>query len=91
MADTFGCEAVAAGKTGMRPTENREVVERRDAREPGRNGDDTFGMLLWLCGAEPVLFVGDGGGGGDNEGVGLFTSGISGGGRFSETPSEPEA
>jgi hypothetical protein len=71
----------------MRPTENREVVERREAREPGRNGDGKLGTLLWLCGAEPVLFVGDGGGG-DNEGVGLFNSGIgSGGGRFSDRPS----
>lgn len=62
----------------MRPTENREVVERRDARDPGRNGDGTIGMLLWLCGAEPVLCAedGEGGGGGDNEGVGLFISGI---------------
>lgn len=85
VADALDCEAVTVAKTGMRPTENREVEERRDAREPGRKGD---GMLLWLCGAEPVLFVGDGGGGGDNEGVGLFASGIGpGSGRFSETPS----
>ena len=72
----------------MRPTEIREVVERREAREPGRNGDGALGTLLWLCGAEPVLFDGDGGGGGDNDGVRLFTSGIgSGGGRFSNIPS----
>lgn len=90
VADALDCEPVTVAKTGMRPTENREVVERRDAREPGRNGDGTLGTLLWLCGAEPVLFVGDGGGGGDNEGVGLICSGIgSGAGRFSETPSEP--
>ena len=88
VADALGCETVTVAKTGIRPTENREVVERREAREPGRNGDGTLGTLLWLCGAEPVLFVGDGGGGGDNEGVGLFTSDIgSGGGRFSDIPS----
>jgi hypothetical protein len=28
---------------GMRPTENLEVVDKRDAREPGRNGDGTLG------------------------------------------------
>lgn len=90
VADALDCEAPTVAKTGMRPTENREVAERRDAREPGRNGDGTPGALLWLCGAEPVLFIGDGGGGGDSEGVGLFASGIGpGGGTFSETPSEP--
>jgi hypothetical protein len=90
VADALDCEAVTVAKTGIRPTENRDVVERRDAREPGRSGDGTIGRLLWLCGAEPVLFVGEGGGGGDNEGVGLFISEIgSDGGRFSETPSEP--
>jgi len=90
VADALDCEAATVAKTGMRPTENREVVESRDAREPGRNGDGKLGALLWLCGAEPVLFVGDGGGGGDNEGLKLITSGIVfGGGRFSETPSEP--
>jgi hypothetical protein len=90
VADALDCEVVTVAKVGMRPTENREVVERREAREPGRNGDGKLGTLLWLFGAEPVLFVGDGGGGGDNEGVRLFTSGIgSGGGRFSEIPSGP--
>jgi len=87
VADALDSEAVTVARTGMRPTENREVVERRDAREPGRNGDGTLGALLWPCGAEPVLYVGDGGGG-VNGGVGLVTSGIVfEGGRFSETPS----
>jgi len=88
VADALDCEPVTFAKTGMRPTENRDVVERRDAREPGRNGDGTPGALLWLCDAEPVLFVGDGGGGGDNEG--LITLGIVfDDARFSATPSGP--
>ena len=28
---------------GMRPTENLEVDDKRDAREPGRNGEGTTG------------------------------------------------
>lgn len=37
-------EAVPRG--GMRPTENREVVEMRDARDPGRRGGAEYRDML---------------------------------------------
>jgi hypothetical protein len=79
VADALHCEAVPVAKAGMRPTEN--FVEWCEAREPGRNEDSILGTLLWLCGAETVLFVGGGGGGDDDEGVRLFISGIGSSGR----------
>lgn len=49
---------------GIRPEENLEEVDIRDARDPGRSGD---GMLpaAWVSGIDPAPLVGDGGGGGD--------------------------
>jgi hypothetical protein len=63
-------EALPRG--GMRPTENREVVEMRDAREPGRKGELSAGA--WW-GMEPVWWdgeAGEAGGGGDVGGDGVL-------------------
>lgn len=52
-------------RAGSRFTENREVLDIRDAREPGRSGEGTPGT--W-CGADPVWGEwgeGKGGGGGE--------------------------
>jgi len=64
-------EALPRG--GMRPTENLEVVEIRDALDPGRKGELSAGTC-W--GKEPVWCDGEAGGGGDVGGDGdLFGEG----------------
>lgn len=56
---------------GTRTTENLEVLDIREAREPGRSGDGITGACL---GADPLGIDGEGGGGGDVVGDGIFTA-----------------
>jgi hypothetical protein len=54
---------------GMRPAENLEDEEIREAREAGRSGEGIPGACV--RGTEPVWFDGDGGGGGEVVGEGV--------------------
>jgi len=53
--------------------ENLEVVEARDAREPGRNGDDATGTA-WLCGTDDAGCFGDDNGGSGGESLVVHSS-----------------
>ena len=52
-----------APRVGILPTENREVVDNREARDPGRRGDGRP-VSNWR-GMDSGRSVGDVGGGGD--------------------------
>jgi len=45
VAAALGCGAATdPRRAGLRPPENLEVIDRRDAREPGRKGDGKLGV-----------------------------------------------
>lgn len=70
LSAVVGAALVCGANVGIRPTENLDVVDSREAREPGRRGDDadTTGIILLRVafgGAESTGRLGEGGGGGD--------------------------
>lgn len=68
-ADEIACSDIAVVATafaapdvpkGMRPLENRDELETREARDPGRRGEGI--VWPWCVWATVVVSVGDGGG-----------------------------
>lgn len=75
VAAALDCEVITAPRAGIRLTENLDVVESLDARDPGRKGEGMLGVLeLVLLLALGLTFCGTGtegdcdGGGGDDAG-----------------------
>ena len=87
-------EEATVPRAGIRLTENLDVVDKREEREPGRKseGEGILGVILWFvgmvlafCGADPGGRDGEGGGGGEKGGEGLLLISGAGAGGFSVT------
>lgn len=87
-------EEATVPRAGIRLTENLDVVDKREEREPGRKGEGEgiLGVILWFvgmvlafCGADPGGRDGEGGGGGEKGGEGLLLISGAGAGGFSVT------